>query len=388
MAFEEADIEDVRDAVRELCGSFPPEYWEEKDRLGEYPSEFHRAFADGGWLGAVAPEEFGGGGGGVRVGATILQEVARCGALTACSTVHMPMFIMASLAEFGSEEQKQRYIPAIADGELFASFGVTEPNAGTDTTKITTRATKVDGGYIVNGQKTWNSGALQAQRILLLARTSPYDADRRTAGMSLFFASFDQPGVTISPIRKIGRNAVASCDVVFEDFFIPDEDLIGEEGKGFKYILSGLNSERIYIASEALGIGKWALERAVSYANEREVFDRPIGKNQAVQHPLARDYMALEAAQLAVNAAIDEFDKGEDPKRAGELANIAKYLASEAAFQTTDDAMQTHGGYAFAREYHIGRYWTESRLMRIAPVNNQMVLNFVAQNVLGLPRSY
>lgn len=272
---------------------------------------------------------------------------------------------------------------------MLTSFGVTEPDAGSDTTRITTRATKVDGGYVVNGQKTWNSGALQADRILLLARTSPRDEEHKTAGMSLFFAALkEQSGVTIRPIPKIGRHAVASCDVIFENFFIPEDDLLGEEGMGFRYILSGLNSERILIASEALGIGQWALERATAYAKQRVVFDRPIGMNQAVQHPLAKDHIALQAAQLAVQSAIDAFDGGENPKRVGELANMAKYLASEAAFQTTDDCMQTHGGYSFAREYHVGRYWIESRLMRVAPISNQMVLNYVGEHILKLPRSY
>jgi acyl-CoA dehydrogenase len=387
---DNAEIEDIRKAVRSLCAQFPIEYWDDCDKNKRFPAEFRDAFAKAGWLGVTGPEEYGGGGGGLTVGAAVLQEVARSGgALSACTTVHTPMLSIDSLRRHGSEELKERFLPSIIEGSLFVSFGVTEADAGTDTTQITTRAEKVEGGYRVSGSKTWNSGALEAEYCLLLVRTTPLDeVARKTDGMTLLMTPMNDSGVTVRPIEKIGRHAVDSNDVFFDDVFVPEENRVGEEGKGFKYLLSGLNSERILLASEYLGMGYWALDRAVAYANERVVFNRPIGKNQSVQHPLAQDYMQLTAAQLTVDAAIRAYDSGVTGDELGALANTAKYLATEAAYKTTDDAMQTHGGYAFSREYQVGRYWIESRLGRVAPVNNQMVLNYIAERVLKLPRSY
>jgi acyl-CoA dehydrogenase len=390
MSEDNEEIDEIRQAVKALCRKFPIEYWDSVDAEHRYPQEFHDAFAEAGWLGVTAPVEYGGGGAGLRVAATVLREVAGSGgALSACSTVHTPQLSISSIARHGSDDLKQRFLPGIADGSLFISFGVTEPDAGTDTTRIKTRAEKVDGGWRINGAKTWNSGALEADYVMLLARTTPYDqVEKKTEGMTLFLVPMKDSGVTIKSINKIGRHAVDSNDVWFDNVFVPDADVVGEIGRGFNQLLSGLNGERILLSAEALGIGFWALDKAVAYANERVVFDRPIGKNQSVQHPLAHNYMALTAAELVVKAAIDAYDAGVSQSELGKLANTANYLATEAAFKSTDDAMQVHGGYSFAREYQIGRYWIESRLGRVAPVNNQMVLNFIAERVLKLPRSY
>jgi acyl-CoA dehydrogenase len=380
---------ELRDAVRKLCSDFGVDYWERYDRDHRFAREFYEAFAAAGWLGMMVPEEYGGGGAGISEVCAVMEEVASSGgALNACTTVHATVVGMAALVRHGSEELKRKYLPAMANGELYMSFGVTEPDAGTDTTRITTKALRTETGYVVNGRKTWNSGAQEASKILLLVRTDPYSPGEKTKGMSLLVADINAPSVTIQPIAKIGRNAVDSNDVYFDNHPVEASDLVGDEGLGFKYLLSGLNAERIILASESIGIGRWSLAAAVRYAKERQVFDRPIGQNQSVQHPLAVNYMKLVSAASIVARAAAMYDSGASQDVCGPLANTAKYLASEAAFQTADDAMQTHGGYAFAREFHIGRYWIESRLQRIAPVNNQMILNNVAERVLDLPRSY
>ncbi len=381
--------DDLRGAVRDLCSDFDLSYWERCDREHRYPREFYKAFSSAGWLGMMVPTEFGGGGAGLSETCAVMEEVAAAGgAFNACTTVHTTIICLAAIVRHGSAALKERYLGAVASGEMFMSFGVTEPDAGSDTTRITTRATKVGDKYIVDGRKTWNSGALEASKVLLLVRTSPYDSHRRTEGMSLLLADLQVPSVEIRPIAKIGRNAVDSNEVFFDNLPVDASDLVGEEGKGFRHLLDGLNAERIMLAAENIGIGRWALAAAVDYANSRKVFDRFIGSNQSVQHPLAEDFMHLSAAAEMVDKAARAYDNNEPSDICGPLANMCKYLASEAACNATDHSMQTHGGYSFAREYHIGRYWIESRLQRIAPLNDQMLLNYMSERVLGLPRSY
>ncbi|MGK5115500.1 acyl-CoA dehydrogenase family protein [Geodermatophilus sp. CPCC 205506] len=383
------DRPELREAIADLCSDFSLEYWEEHDRNGEFPEEFFQAFAKAGYLGTIIPEEFGGGGGSLGDLVTVLEEVAASGgAINACSSVHIPLLCVPTLLAFGSPEQQREYLPRIAEGELFVTFGVTEPDAGTDTTKISTRADRTDAGYVVNGTKVWNSGALRGDKILLLARTStPGPGERAGNGLTLFLTDLNAPTIDIRPIRKIGRHAVASAEVFFHDHVIPESDVVGTVGQGFYHLLHSLNGERLYLSAEALGVGRWALLAATQYAKERVVFGRQIGQNQAVQHPLAKGYLQLLAAAQVVYLAVQQYES-EGPAAVGALANSAKFLATEASFAVNDDAMQTFGGYSFAREYHIGRHWIESRVQRIAPVNNQMVLNYVAERVLGMPKSY
>jgi acyl-CoA dehydrogenase len=380
---------DVREAVRSLCSKFPAEYWEQHDREHEYARDFVEAFAAAGFLGILIPEQYGGGGGTIAEFCAALEEVAASGgALNACSSVHTPLLCVPSILAFGNDEQRRSWLPQIASGQLLITFGITEPDAGTDTTRISLSATRRGDQWVLNGQKTWNSGALYAQKVMVLARTSePGPNQRRGDGLTLFVTDLDRPSIEIRPIRKIGRNAFASADVYFDDHVVEAADVVGEVGKGFYHLLHSLNSERLYLSAVAMGIGRWCLEAASRYASERVVFDRPIGQNQAVQHPLAADYLHLLAASQVLQTAIqahEEHGAGD----IGALANSAKYLTTEAAFRTADDAMQTFGGYSFAREYHIGRHWIEVRLQRIAPVNNQMVLNYIAERVLRLPKSY
>jgi acyl-CoA dehydrogenase len=380
---------DLRLAVSKLCSDYEPRYWEQHDREHTFPAEFYAAFAAAGYMGTMIPEQYGGGGGTMLDLIAVLEEVgAGGGALNACSSVHTPMLIIPTLLAFGSERQRAEFLPQVASGDLYVTFGVTEPDAGTDTTKISTRATSTGGGYLITGAKTWNTGALRAEKTLLLARTSvPGPGERRGDGLTLFLTDLQAPDIDIAPISKIGRNALASCDVFFREHFVPEEDVVGTVGKGFYHLLHSLNGERLYLAAEALGLGRWAIENASRYARERIVFDRPIGKNQAVAHPLAASYLALLAAGEVVYRAVSEYEK-QGAAAVGTLVNAAKYLATEASFSAQDNAMQVFGGYSFAREYHIGRHWIEARLQRIAPINNQMVLNFVAERALGLPRSY
>lgn len=378
---------DLRDGVRRVCSAFDDDYWRRCDSEHEFPWEFYEALADGGWIGICIPEQFGGGGCGITEASILVEEVAASGAaMNGASAIHLSIFGMNPVVKHGTPEQKQRYLPRIATGDLHVSFGVTEPDAGTDTTRITTRAERVDGGYRVRGRKVWMTKASISEKVLLLVRTTPLGAtDRRTHGMTLLLADLRDPTVTITPIDKVGRNAVVSCEVVFDDLFVPDEDRIGEEGRGFHLLLDGLNPERILIAGEALGLGRAALARAVTYANERIVFDRPIGQNQGLAFPLADAHMRLRAAELAIRDASDRYDAD---LPCGEAANTAKYLAAEAGYLAADRALQTHGGMGYASEYHVERYWREARLMRIAPVSQEMVLNYVSEHVLGLPRSY
>lgn len=383
--------DDIRHAVKAINAKFPLDYWTEKEQRQEFPTEYFQAFVASGFTTMTVPEEYGGGGATLSQGAAMLEEVgAGGGATAACSTVHSSHIALSSIIKYGSPELKERYLARMVAGELSVSFGVTEPDAGTDTSRISTTAVRDGDRYIVNGQKVWNSHAQRAEKCLLLCRTSARSADgtETTSGMSMLMADLKVPQVTIKKIAKLGRNAVDSNEVWFDDLPVAASDLVGEEGQGFRQILASVNSERILLAAECVGMGRWCLERGVEYAGERVVFGRTIGKNQSVQHPLAESYIQLSAAALAVREAAAAYDAGAPPKEIGRLANTAKYLASEAAFTTADRVMQVHGGYSFATEYHIGRHWIELRPHRIAPVNNQMVLNFIAEKVLGLERSY
>lgn len=379
--------EAIREAIRKLMAPFPDEYWSKCDENHEFPWEFYKAFAAAGWMGIATPTEYGGSGLGVTEAAIVLQEVAASGAgLNGCSAVHNGIFGLLPLIKHGSEAQKKKYLPIAASGELMVAFSVTEPDAGTDTTNISTFARKVPGGYRVKGQKVWTSRALQSKRAVLLSRTTPRDqSPKKSAGMSLFLCPLDAEGVTIHPIKKMGRNAIASCSVFFDDVFVSDEDLIGQEGRGFHNLIDGLNPERILVAAQAVGIGRAALRRAVDYAKTRIVFGRPIGKNQGIQFPLADALARLDVAELSMMKAAWLYDNG---MPCGRESNIAKYVGAEAGWLAADRAVQTHGGFGYATEMHVERYFREIRLFRIGPLPQEMVLNYIGEHVLGLPRSY
>ncbi|MGM7666575.1 acyl-CoA dehydrogenase family protein [Microbacterium sp. A93] len=379
--------EDIRSSVRTLCQGFPDEYWMEHDESKEFPWEFYNAVAEAGWLGLTIPEEYGGGGLGVTEAAIVEQEIAASGAgMGGCSAVHIGIFGFEPIINHGSQSLKDRFLPRVVTGELHTSFAVTEPDAGTDTTNISTFAKKVDGGYSISGQKVWITKAQEAERMLILARTSPRDPNgKRTAGMTLFFAEMDREKVSIRPIPKMGRNAVDTNELFIDDLFVADEDVVGEVGHGFRAILGGLNAERVISANAALGIGKAALRRGVRYANERVVFGRPIGKNQGIAFQLAEAQVRLDAAEAVVQKAAWMVDNG---LPCGREANAAKYLCADAGFFAADVALQVHGGFGYGKEFHVERYFRESRLMRIAPISQEMVLNYFSEHVLGLPRSY
>ncbi len=380
------DLDLIRKTTRELARKFDLGYWRQKDKDGEYPWEFVKAFADGGWLGVMVPEEYGGLGLGVTEAGIMLEEIAASGAgMTGASAIHFYVFPPAPVIRHGSEEMKRTYLPKLAQGELLTAFGVTEPTAGVDTSRITTRADRIEGGWRVNGQKVWTTNGQNAQKILLLVRTSPRDETSPLDGMTLFFTDLDRNFITVREIDKLGRRAVDSNEVFIDNLEVPDADVVGEVGKGFRYLLDGLNPERIVVGLEGIGIGKAALDLATGYAKERVVFDRPIGKNQAVAHPLADSWMRLEAAQLMAMKAATLYD-GHKP--CGKESNAAKFLGAESGFEACDRAMQTHGGYAYAKEYHIERLWREVRLLRLAPISQEMVLNYISTAVLGLPKSY
>lgn len=378
---------ELRDAVRARCAGFRDDYWRGCDERHEFPWEFYNALARGGWIGIAIPEKFGGGGGGITEASILLEEIAASGAaMNGCSAIHLSIFGMTPVLKHGTPEQRDRYLPRVATGELHVSFGVTEPDAGTDTTNISTRAVRVDGGYLVRGQKIWTTKATISEKVLLLVRTtSRAEVARPTDGMTLLLADLQDPRVDIRPIDKAGRNAVASCEVRYDDLFVAESDRVGDEGAGFKYLLDGLNPERILLAAEALGIGKAALRRAVAYANERTVFGRPIGRNQGLAFPLAQAHAQLRAAELAIRDASARYDAG---LPCGEAANTAKLLAADAGYFAADRAVQTLGGMGYATEFDVERYWRESRLLRLAPVSQEMALNYLAEHVLGLPRSY
>lgn len=387
MAADTEDLQVIREAVARVCQQFDDTYWMNCDVDHRFPWEFYDAMAKGGWIGIATPEQYGGGGQGIRYAATVLEEVAASGAcLNGASALHLSIFGLHPVVKHGTEEMKQRFLPLAADGSMHVAFGITETDAGTDTTRITTRAVRNGDHYVINGRKVWTSKALEADRILLLTRTTPYeDCKRPTDGMTLFLVDKHAHGVEAVAIPKMGRNAVASCETTYDDVIVPEADRVGEEGRGFYYLLDGLNAERILVAAEAVGIGFASLRRAVAYANERVVFNRPIGMNQGIAFPLAEAHARLRAAQLMVREAADLIDAG---KPCGEEANLAKWLAAEAGYFAADRAVQTHGGFGYATEYHVERYFREARLLRVAPVSQELLLAYVAEHVLGLPRSH
>ncbi len=377
----------IREQVLRLCARFDDAYWLERDRTATFPDEFFATMAEGNWLGVAMPEAYGGAGLGITEAAIVMQAVAESGAcMSGASAIHINVFGLNPVVVFGTEAQKRRMLPPIIAGTDKACFGVTEPNAGLNTTQITTRAERRGDRYVVNGTKMWTSTAQVATKILLLARTTPLDqVKRRTHGLTLFYTTLDRAHAEVRLIHKMGRHAVDSNMVFFENMAIPEEDRIGEEGEGFRTLLHGLNPERILVAAEAIGIGRAALSRAARYARERIVFGRPIGQNQAIQHPLAKNWAELEAANLMVMKAAWLYDQGRD---CGAEANAAKYLAGEAGFRACEQAVMTHGGMGYAQEYQVERYLRESLIPRIAPVSPQLILSYLAEHVLDLPKSY
>lgn len=377
---------DIRAEVAKLCTTFPPEYWRKLDRESAYPTEFVQALTQAGWLAALIPEQYEGAGLPLSAAAAILEEIQKAGANGAAC--HAQMYIMGALLRHGSEAQKATYLPAIARGELrLQAFGVTEPTSGTDTTSIRTTAVRDGDSYVINGQKVWTSRAEHSDLMLLLARTTPKEKSaKRTDGMSVFLLDMRSAlgnGLTIKPIRAMMNHS--TTEVFFDNLRIPKETLIGEEGKGFRYILSGMNAERILIAAECIGDAKWFIEKARNYATERVVFDRPIGQNQGIQFPIARAYAQMRAAELMVQEAAKMFESGEP---CGAEANMAKMLAAEASWAAAEACLQTHGGFGFAEEYDIERKFRETRLYQVAPISTNLILSHLAEHVLGLPRSY
>jgi acyl-CoA dehydrogenase len=378
---------DIRDGVAGLLKRFPPAYWSEMDERHEFPWEFYRSFAEAGWLGIAIPKEYGGAGFGIQEAAILLEEVAASGAgMNGCSAIHLTIFGINTLVKHGSAQLRDEILPAVVDGSLHVCFAVTEPDAGTDTSRTRTTAVRDGDTYVVNGRKMWITKAGDSQKMVLLTRTTPRDmVARPTDGLTLFLADVDSKFVDVRPIPKMGRNAVASNEVAIRDLPVPARNRIGEEGQGFRYLLDGLNPERILLAHEALGLGRASIEQASRYARDRIVFDRPIGQNQGIAFPLAEARMRLDAARLMARLAAWRYDRGEP---CGAEANMAKFLCADAGFQATDVALQTHGGMGYAKEFHIERYFREARLLRLAPVSQEMALNYVAQHVLGLPKSY
>jgi acyl-CoA dehydrogenase len=376
----------IRKEVATLARSFSLDYWLERDRKHEYPWDFVKAFAKAGWLGAIIPEEYGGSGLGVTEAAILLHEICAAGAGTSgASPIHFYMFPPMPVIKHGSEALKRKYLPRMATGEIVMSFGVTEPNVGTDTSRIQTRAVKQGDRWIVNGRKVWNTNAQNATHTLLLARTADRDPKKPLKGLTLFFTEFDRAKITVQEIEKLGRAAVDSNEIFIDALEIPDENVVGQPGDGFYHILDSLNPERVFTGIEAVGIGRAALARGVEYAKQRVVFDRPIGQNQAIAHPLAMAWAKLEAAEAMCLKAAWLFDQG---RPCGAESNAAKLLAADAGFEACDVALQTHGGYGYAKEFYVERLWREVRLYKIAPVSQQMVLNHLAEHVLGLPKSY
>ena len=376
-------LESIRTAVRDVCARFPDSYWRDLDKKSEYPEEFIRELTRLGWLGAMIPEEYGGGGLGVTEGAVILEEVNRSGGNAAAG--HAQMYTMGVLLRHGSEEQKRRYLPGIARGDLrLQAFGVTEPNAGSETTRLQTMAVRKGDRYVVNGQKIFISRARQSDLMLLLARTTPYDElENKTQGLSTFIVDLKAAGIDIRPIDVMLNHQ--TNQIFLDNVEVPAENLIGEEGRGFRYIIDSWNAERILIAAECVGDGRWFIDRAVEYSNNRKVFGRPIGANQGVQFPISQAYANVEAADLVRFAAAEKFDRGES---CGKEANMAKLLASQASWEAANACMTTYGGYGFAAEYGVERKFRETRLFMTAPVSNNLILAYLGQNVLGMPRSY
>ena len=385
-AFTE-DQQNIREAVLKHCSQFSEDYWLEKDRSGEWPVEFHKAMAEAGWLGIAMPESVGGAGLGITEAAIMMQAVAESGGgLAAASSIHGPVFGLEPVVLFGTEEQQQRMIPPILSGEEKMCFAVTEPNTGLDTTSLKTRAAKVDGGYLLNGEKVWITNAHVADKMLIIARTTALeDVKKKTEGLTLFYTRLDRDHIEHRLIPKMGRHAVGSNMLFINDLFVPEEDRIGAEGQGFKILLQGLNPERVLLGAEATGLGKVAIAKAAKYAQERVVFGRPIGQNQGIQHPLAKAWMQVAAAELMVWKAATLFDQG---KECGIEANTAKFLAAEAGYEACQTAVMSMGGMGYAQEYHVERYLREVLIPRIAPVSPHQIMNFIAERVLELPKSY
>ena len=379
--------EAIRDSVARLCAKYDADYWLTRDREGGFPDDFAADLAAAGWLGIAMPPDYGGAGLGVTEAAIMMQTIAESGAgFSGASAVHINLFGPHPIVVHGTDDQKRRFLPPLIAGEDRTCFGVTEPNAGLNTTRIETRAERSNDGWIVHGRKLWTSTAQSANKILLLARTTPRDrVEKPTQGISLFYTDFDRNYVEVREIEKMGRKAVDSNAVFIDGLPVPKENLIGEEGRGFYYLLDGLNPERILVGAEAVGLGRAALQRATAYAREREVFGRPIGQNQAIQHPLAESWAELEAANLMVFKAAALYDAGEP---CGAEANAAKYLGGEAGYRACERAVMTHGGMGYAKEYHVERYLRESFVARIAPVSREMILNYIGEKVLDLPKSY
>jgi acyl-CoA dehydrogenase len=379
--------EAIREAVSRVCADFDANYWLEKDRHGGFPLDFHQAIADAGWLGVCMPEKYGGAGLGIMEAAIVVQAISESGAgMSGVSAVHMNIFGLNPVVMYGTEEQKQRILPPLISGKEKACFAVTEPNTGLNTTQLKTFARREGDKYIVNGRKVWISTAQVTEKMLLLARTTPLeDCKKPTDGLSLFYTNLDRRFVDVKEIEKLGRKCVDSNELFIDNLPVPAEDLIGKEGEGFRNILHGMNPERALAAAAGIGLGRVALKRATQYAKERIVFDRPIGKNQGVQHPLAKCWMELEAANLMVMNAAWKYDQG---LACGAESNAAKYLAGEAGFRACETAVLMHGGFGYAKEYHVERYFRESMLLRIAPISIQLIMSYIAEKVLGLPKSY
>jgi acyl-CoA dehydrogenase len=381
------DQQAIRDAIAKICAGFDLDYWAKRDREGGFPLDFHAALARDGWLGIAMPQEYGGAGLGITEAAVMMQAIAASGAgMSGASAVHMNIFSLNPVVVYGTTEQKQRWLPPLIEGRDRACFGVTEPNTGLDTTRLKTQAIRRGDHYVVSGRKIWTSTAQVCNKILLLARTTPLeDVKKPTHGLTLFYTDLDRAHVEVREIEKMGRKAVDSNMLFIDDLRVPAEDRIGEEGRGFEYILHGFNPERVLVAAEGVGLGQAALARAAEYARERVVFERPIGQNQGIQHPLARCWMELEAANLMMYKAASLYDAG---AACGAEANAAKYLAGEACFHACETAVMVHGGMGYAKEYHVERFMREAFIPRIAPVSPELILCFIAERVLGLPKSY
>src|SRR5437016_4053054 len=385
-----ADQQEIRAAVLRLCDRFGEGYWLERDTEGGFPHEFHRAMAEAGWLGIAMPEAYGGSGLGISEAAILMQAVAESGAgFSGASAIHMNIFGLHPVVVFGSDEQKQRFLPPLIAGKEKTCFAVTEPDAGLDTTRLKSRAVRQGDHYVLSGRKIWTSTAQVAEKMLILVRTTPFEeAARPSLGMTLFYTDLDRSAVEVRAIPKMGRHAVDSNMLFIDGLKVPLEDRVGDEGKGFQYILHGMNPERILIAAEAVGLGRVALARAAKYAGERVVFGRPIGQNQGIQHPLAERWIELEAAELLVHRAAAAYDRGGEPATVGAYANAAKYFAAEAGHRACETAVLTHGGMGYAREFHVERFFREIQIARIAPISPQLILSHIAERVLGLPKSY
>lgn len=381
------DQQAIKEAIARVCAAFDADYWLQRDRNGGFPLDFHKAIADAGWLGICMPQEYGGSGLGILEAAIMVQAISESGAgMSGVSAIHMNIFGLNPVVKFGTEEQKRRMLPPLIAGTEKACFAVTEPNTGLNTTQLKTFAKRDGDTYHVTGHKVWISTAQVTEKMLLLARTTPLDrVAKPTDGLSLFYTDLDRRYVDVREIEKLGRKAVDSNELFIDNLPVRAEDMIGKEGEGFRNILHGMNPERALAAAAAVGLGRVALKRAAKYANERIVFNRPIGKNQGVQHPLAKCWMELEAANLMVMNAAWRYDQGLE---CGAESNAAKYLAGEAGFHACENAVLSHGGFGYAKEYHVERYFRESMLLRIAPISIQLIMCYIAEKVLGLPKSY